>query len=197
MLPQALIDLIRGSTKVTIISDHAKCVRVPKSPSTTNFLPRVDDYVAPPTSLPPPTSLLPTSLPPIPTHRATRSYTFPSIRKESPSKGKSRWDESMTNDTTIGEMEEAPVSAEPALKESGVAAEVRQKSSMGLNLPVRRLSTDSIDEILMSDIFDDLSLPDDDDSEKCDTVEDEIDCTRQTATSHPATSSSVAPRKNT
>ena len=40
----------------------------------------------------------------------------------------------------------------------------RKKSSMGLNLPVRRLSTDSIDEVLMSEIFDDLSIPDDDDS---------------------------------
>uniref|UniRef100_A0A7S3DR60 Uncharacterized protein n=1 Tax=Entomoneis paludosa TaxID=265537 RepID=A0A7S3DR60_9STRA len=148
MLPQDLQSLIRGSSRVIVVCDNAKGkIKDPHVFSSKRRL-RPRDRLSLDSSI--------------------SSHILPSVGID-PMKSNCRWDPEVRSEE---DDETRPADKEETQEEPPIGK--KKSNNMGLSLPVRRNSTDSVDAAMLAEIFDDLGLLDDSSDEKED---EEIDDT--------------------
>mmetsp|Transcript_20364 Transcript_20364/g.26260 ORF Transcript_20364/g.26260 Transcript_20364/m.26260 type:complete len:176 (+) Transcript_20364:125-652(+) len=147
MLPQNLITLIQNSSQVTVVNDNAKCSIRDWAIFSGQRRSQSHDRNG-------------SSSPPL-----LDGKSFPSGGMIMPLRGNFRWD----SEVKINDEEPNPGTARKGdVPEDFTATEDKKKSCMGLSLPVRRTSTDSLDAAILAAIFDDMSLLDDSDEDEDD-----------------------------
>lgn len=181
MLPQDLFTLFQNSSEVRVVSDNAKCIFNHRRPNSFQAARRTRSHERLEMAHP---------------QAEAQEKPFSSNGISLPKRGNFRWDpEASFTDDAEHYAKNIPsrIGGEPDDDNPGGSLlEERKRSSMGLSLPVRRNSTDSIDAATLAEIFGDLDMLDSDEEDDAEDDDSSVSSSSiETSTSSTVSSSSL------